>query len=368
MNVNQTVIDLASKRVPSEVFAVIPFVLGEAATIESVKVTVTQHAYRDIAFIDLVYPEGSSRFAVHNKFIKEVKKQLNNYDLSAFDIPVMDDEFAARKYKGAIIPNPYSHRINRVHNVVNLTDNTSIIDWNGLTDGDFEHAERRLTQVSTQVTTQLKAIGELIKSWPMKTKTAQVTDLYWSLDVEDHKIFFCLDNVPVISKEGVSVDRTHVTPEIKESYPAEDQVIIGHILRHIDIINGLVAGLVESNEYNSVLFDFMKAKIDTVLLMPFYHQVYIVLPFNPGLDEGLKMVENEVSEIIEYLEKEDQLLDVSTMIQFTIEDGVAQKLNDTFVSDRWSMYTESFGKAVDRSLALAQSPRFKTYSRINIVK
>lgn len=368
MNVNQTVIDLASKRVPSEVFAVIPFVLGETVDIKSVKVTTTQHAYRDIVFIDLVYPEGSSRFAVHNKFVKEVKNQLNNYDLSAFDAPVMDDEFAARKYKGAIIPNPYSHRINRVYNVVDLSDNSSIIDWNGLTDGDFEHAERRLTHVSTQVSTQLKAIGELIKSWPMKTKTAQVTDLYWSLDVVDHKIFFCLDNIPVISKEGVSVDRTHVTPEVKESYPEEDQVIITHILRHIDIINKLLAGLVESNQYNHVLAKFMEASIETVLLTPFYHQVYIVLPFNPGLDAGREMVESEVSEILSYLEKEDQLLDVSTMIQFNIEDGIPQKLNDTFVSDRWCTYTESFGKAVDRSLALAQSPRFKTYSRISIVK
>lgn len=344
-------------------YAVIPYILGKAKDIKSIGIKTFEHAYKPILFIDLVYPEGSMRVAVFTKFLEEFRAKLMRNDLSSFDDLLGDDDCQDKVYRGFMFPNQYRAKANEVYNLVDLASVYVSDSWGESTIEDYLRLEKDIEKMSIKSGTALKEMGRELGYWPKITETAQDKEVYFSFDVVEHKINFCLDTIDPISTVGVEIKRTPLTPELLAEYPEADQRLLKRILTQVSHITQFVTTLREKYQAFPELAKKLDSTLESVLYYPLYRQVSAGLKFNPMLPAGQALVDGEVSKMLTYLEEHNQFFDNVTLIQFTVdEEGKCIKADDTTIADMWATYIESFGRAVSVSLSLIRSEHFRPYT------
>ncbi len=350
------------------IYANLVVALGKTkAAVSEISTVVAKHAFRDILFVDIRYPEGKLRVAIHEKFVRAIKTRLEKFDVGFLDEKVLDDQFQPKRYRGSLIMNPYQFKANIVEVPCDLNAVVPIPDFEGLYTGDFERFDDKLTAMVRKQNNVFASIADETKGWLENTQLPRTGDLYWSFDVIDHKIHFCLDPVPAISETGVTIDRTAVTPDIIASYPEKDQGYIHNILNLVERLNNDLTELRESVSH-PFLKEWSEGIIFTAYLQPLYQQVHILIPFSDATPEGKKMVEEEISRMIDSImllrEKEGHAiyLDLTAMVLFSDIDGKKTPISDQFIQRRFGCFIESFGNAVQVGLARTDSSVFRPYA------
>ncbi len=355
------------------IYAHLAIALGKTKAAPSeISTVVTKHAFRDLYFVDLTYPEGKLRVAIHDKFSKAIKARLEKFDVGFLDEGLLDDEFKPKLYRGSYIMHPYHFKANIVQVPCDLQAVTPLPDLDGLYTGDFERFDDRLTAMAKKQAVLFTAIHDQNKAWLANTKTPRIGDLYWSFDVVDHKIHFCLDHVPAISEVGVTVDRTAVTPDIIASYPEEDQEHINAIMTLVERLNADIDEL-RATLTHPFLKEWAEGLMDRAYFQPLYQQVHIVIPFSDTTPEGKKLVEEEVSRMLDTIRHVSETcgkpvyLDLTAMMLFSDQDGEKELLADQVINNRFGCFIESFGNAVQVAMLKTDTPLFRPYAKFTPV-
>ena len=165
-----------------------------------------KHALLPILFVDVKYPEGITRFAFHEQYLKDIKNRIAVNNTDFFQELVDDPNFKSKTYRGYSVYHTYARKANVVWGRVDFNEGY-VHDplSHDLTDGDFDRVNNQLTNYAKKQGVLLKEIGGLLADWHLKTKAVKDHDLYYSFSERDHKISFCLNKaVPILDNGRIS--------------------------------------------------------------------------------------------------------------------------------------------------------------------
>ncbi|AGB07310.1 hypothetical protein [Vibrio phage VP4B] len=291
--------------------------------------------------------------------------QMVNY-LGNLEMNTMDPKVAkkANRY--------YPLVINRTPNVLVHTPSDEWIDehFGDMTSGDITRAESIVTRNAKLIGKRLENIAHLINDWGKTTEIPKDHDLWFSLNIEDHKISLGLDRQPYRSAESFMIERSPV--DYDEWDDAADIAIIDLVNSEIDEMNIIVANLLNHNTgYVSLNKDIEQMYIRAIH-HPIAKHTVRVWEFDDVCPAGRKLIDEEISEIMQLVDgkakelEADVKLDISNMYLHQAAEGQNFILtkDHQVVADRCQTYSGSFFDSLQQHLFDVETPLFGPYTHV----
>ncbi|UVD32166.1 hypothetical protein [Vibrio phage phiKT1028] len=236
--------------------------------------------------------------------------------------------------------------------------------------GDVFHAGHVVVRNAKRVGRRLGNIAEMVNRWGKETQTEKDFDLWFSLNIEDHKISLGLDRQPYQSEESFVIERTPVNMD--EWDDAVDLGFIHSIQKEIDEMNITIANLLN---YNTG-YEMLNKEIEQLYIRNIHHPVakhtVRVWEFDDLCPSGRAKIDEEIAAIMQLVEdKATELdaevkLDISNMYLHQKAEGENFILNQEHqvVAKRCQTYAGTFFDSLQQYLYDVETPLFGPYTHV----
>lgn len=293
--------------------------------------------------------------------VRQMVHYLGNLEMSTMDPKV------AKK-----VNRYYPLVINRLQNIVTHVPSDEWCDetFGEMTAGDITRAEKLVVHNAKLIGKRLENIGHLVNDWGSTTEIPKDHDLWFSLNIEDHKIALGLDRQPYRSDETFMIERSPVKEE--EWDDAADVAIIDLINSEIDEMNIVVANLLNHNTGYAMLNKEIEQLYIRAIHHPIAKHTVRVWEFCDLCEAGRKLIDQEISEIMALVEgkakelEADVKLDISNMYLHQAAEGqnfILTKEHQV-VADRCQTYSGSFFDSLQQHLFDVETPLFGPYTHV----
>lgn len=293
--------------------------------------------------------------------VTRMVEYLGNLEMSTMDPKVAKK---ANRY--------YPLVINRLQTIITHTPSD---EWCEATFGDMlasdiTHAEQIVTRNAKRIAKHLEQTGYLVNSWATDSKVPRDHDLWFSLNIEDHKISLGLDRQPHRSAESFTIERTPVNED--EWDDATDLGTIALINSEIDEMNLIIGNLLNHNTGYEMLNKDIEQMYFRAIHHPLARHTVRVWEFSDLSDEGRKLIDEEIREIMALVEEarkehdSDVKLDLSNMYLHSPAEGQRFILAEDYqtVAKRCQTYSGTFFDSLIQHLFDVETELFGPYTNV----
>ncbi|AUR80955.1 hypothetical protein FDJ25_gp182 [Vibrio phage Aphrodite1] len=266
----------------------------------------------------------------------------------------------------------YPMVINRIPNITVYEPSDEWIDehFGDMTAHDVQHVDTVVNRNAKRIATQLGKIGELVNQWGEKTPTVKTHDLWFSLNIEDHKIKLGLDLQPVRNEENFVINRTPVNLDQWEH--EQDREMIAALESHVDEMNIVIGNLLNYNTGYEVLNKEIHQLYIGKIHHPIAKHTVRVWGFDDVCEEGRKLIDEEISWFLQTIEDEcvrtqrPVKLDISNMMLHTVEQGESFILphDEQVIAERCQTFSGTFFDAFQQHLYDVETEHFAPYTNV----
>ena len=333
---------------------------------------------------DYLATRGDIVYTVYNEVMGTFTKELENAYGSLFsEHPNFDAVKAMVEYLGNLMMSEMAKDVAKKANKYyplavnrnwNITVHEPSDEWieekfGAMTSGDITRAEQMVTRAGKQIAHHLAQTGKIVNEWSGKTAEIRDYDLWFSLDIQDHKIHLGLDRQPYRSEDTYTIERT---PVDLEQWQEADREIIASIETHIDEMNIIVGNLLNHNTTYTMLNDEIEQMYIRAIHHPVARHTVRVWSFDDVCAEGRAKIDEEISWMLETIANkgaeldQDVKLDISNMYLHSAAANQRYILNDDqqVIVERCKTYAGSFYDALQQHLYDVETELFGPYTNV----
>lgn len=331
---------------------------------------------------------GPVEYLIYNVMVKTILEQLTEIRKGMSEATTYEDQsklkelikFLANLSMEDVAEDISKHRnkhypmvVNRVPNAVVPEPSDEWIDkhFGDMTAGDVQHVETVVNRNAKRVADSLGKIGDLVNDWSGKTEQVKDNDLWFSLNIEDHKITLGLDFQPYRSESDFVIERTPVDLAVWGEDNA-DREILFKIQEHIDHMNVIIGNLLNYNTGYEVLNKEIEQLYFRAIHHPIAKHTVRVWGFDDVCEAGRAKIDEEISWILETINdistnmSREVKLDISNMYLHTTQDGEAFILphEEQLIAKRCQTYSGTFYDALHQHLFDVETELFAPYTNV----
>lgn len=263
--------------------------------------------------------------------------------------------------------------VNRVANVIVDEPSDEWIDkhFGDMTAQDIQHVDLVVNRNAERIAKCLGKIGEFVNEWGEKTKKIKDYDLWFSLNIEDHKIALGLDAQPYRSEEDFVINRSPVKMSEWEN-DEYDLDVITKVQVQIDKMNVIIGNLLNYNTGYESLNKEINKQYFRAVHHPIAKHTVRVWSFDDVCEEGRAKIDAEISWMLDTITElglqkgRTVRLDISNMYLHTTEAGEAFILphDEQVIAQRCQTYSGTFFDALQQHLFDVETDLFGPYTNL----
>lgn len=268
--------------------------------------------------------------------------------------------------------------INRLPNLIVGEPTEEWIDntFGDMMSSDVDHVDFLVERAAKRIANSLKQIAPLVNGWATQTESVKDHDLWFSLNIVEHKIHIGIDRQPYLIVGETDEERTFMIErkavDFDEAWSPKDLEILAKIQEHVDAMNIQIDNLLNLNTG----FEMLNKEKERLYIGKIHHPIakhtVRVWEFDDVCAEGRAKIDEEIRWILEAVEQaaneaqNEVQLDISNMLLHGKADNQRFILTDEnqTVAKRCQTYSGSFFDHLQQHLYDVETPLFGPYTNV----